>query len=61
MHYVELIRRFSRLDITREISTTITESLYIDQEELYDAKKLMQQGVGIQTYHKGPKADHQLR
>ena len=40
MHYVELIRRFSRLDITREISTTITESLYIDQEELYDAKKL---------------------
>ena len=40
MHYVELIRRFSKLDITREISTTITESLYIDQEELYDAKKL---------------------
>ena len=40
MHYVELIRRFSRLDITRDISTTITESLYIDQEELYDAKKL---------------------
>ena len=42
MHYVELVRRFTRLDISSdEISTSLFESIYSDKDRLFDSKLLL--------------------
>tara|TARA_B100001750_G_scaffold247743_1_gene274632 strand:- start:1003 stop:1491 length:489 start_codon:yes stop_codon:yes gene_type:complete len=47
--------------LTPQPNETLVQCATRAMNNLYNAQKLMQQGVGIQTYHKGPKADHQLR
>lgn len=41
LHYVEFVRKFTKMDsLAEEISTTIYESVYADAERLYDPKLL---------------------
>ena len=43
MHYVELVRRFTRMDTTSdEVATTLFEAQYADREDLFDPNALLQ-------------------
>ncbi|MBI2184871.1 MAG: hypothetical protein HYU39_07940 [Thaumarchaeota archaeon] len=42
MHYVELVRRFTRMETTSdEVTTTLFEAQYADKEVLYDPSKIL--------------------